>query len=124
MILKTRDNKAIAQMLPLLQEAVAEEGLYTLQEFLKWYRNSISTPFCHTWIEQDEEKEVIGFCIAIINQNLKEEYINILYNVGDFLETVEKFAKQNGIPKIVRIVKTPELDGFQLLHYTFQKEVQ
>jgi len=115
---KTRDLNAIPFLVPLLQEEVEAEGKHTLQQFLKWYRRNIAEPFCHTWLDHENEK----FVIALISEDLNGNYLNLLYSKGDVLDEIVDFAQKQGIKTIKKISKTQD-EKFELDGYVLIKEV-
>jgi hypothetical protein len=140
-IIKTKDPNSIKFLVDKVQELIDKENIteYNKSLFLKWLRQNISFPILGLWVaieefENEGEKsfEILGFAIATIQANLKEEYISISQLFGDeevefaLLEKIYNWGKENGINKFMTNSKNPERwqgYGFEIDYHILIKDI-
>jgi len=142
-IIRTKDPNVIEHLLPHIEKLVNKTHEdYSVESFVKWLRVSISNPLVKTWIVIKKrnkfvkgDTKIAGYAIGTITSNLEEEYFNIshLYSTEkqitkDLLNTIEHWAKKNGLSKIGGVTKRlpkawEKLYGYKLISYNLIKEI-
>lgn len=121
-IIKTKDPEIIKFLLPLSKKLIDKNKFnYTLEGFAKWLRTHIENPYLGLWIcvkksggnkLLKEEKKLVGYIVISFLEFLGEEQI-IIYHICSIdknkdvgkklMKTVEDYAKQNGIKKLIAL---------------------
>jgi hypothetical protein len=121
-IIKTKDPNIIKFILPLSKKLIDKNKFnYTLEGFAKWLRIHIDNPYLGLWIcvkkiggnkLLKEEKKLVGYIVISFLEYLGEEQI-IIYHICSIdknknvskklMETVENYAKQNGVKKLIAL---------------------
>ena len=143
-IIRTKDQSIIEHLVPFMKKLIDKTHEdYSIDSFLKWYRIAIQqSPLVLTWVAIKKGNRLIksdtrlmGYAIGTISSNLEKEYFNIthLYSddkklTNDLLETIETWAKKNGIHTIGGVTKrSPKAwqkkYGYKVISYNMVKEI-
>jgi hypothetical protein len=124
-IIKTKDPEVIKFIIPLASKLIEKNKYdYSIEDFSKWCRGNIVNPACGFWICTKksgnnrflkEEKKIVGYLVAVMMTFIENEQVFIyhLYSeekkvTKNLFDTVEKWAKDNGIKKLSALVKRPK----------------
>jgi bifunctional N-acetylglucosamine-1-phosphate-uridyltransferase/glucosamine-1-phosphate-acetyltransferase GlmU-like protein len=112
---------------------MTEQGCEVRPEIIiKWMRANLLNPMFCVWIAQEGE-EVVGYCVANIQQTLDREVLNIVHLDGDtpeieteVLTTTEKWAKEYALKYGGILTKNPDRFikyGYTVNEYKMTKEL-
>jgi hypothetical protein len=132
-ITKTKDHLLIKVLATKIKNYVEKEQSGVSPDIIiRWVRANLLNPFMAIWIAQEEEN-IVGFCIANIQQLLDKEILNIVQLDGntpeiekEILDVVSKWAKDYSIKTLSIITKKPDrwsgLD-FNMSEFQMTKEL-
>jgi hypothetical protein len=139
-IVKTKDPSAIKYIAPLVIDSIKRDEItdYDMKAFVMWLRANISNPTIGTWValkeEEDKPLEAIGFAVAIVQQNLMREFVNISQLFGDseteqlLFDAILKWTQEEACVYMVLITskhpkKWKDEFGFEVVNHVLSKEV-
>ena len=114
-IFKTKDHLLIKALAPKITAYMEKEKCEVpVAVIIKWMRTNLQNPLFCVWIAQEED-EIVGYCVANIQELLDREVLNIVHIDGntpetekEVFETVEKWAKEYALKYIGTLTKNPE----------------
>lgn len=143
-IIRTKDPNIIEHLLPYIKKLINKSHEdYSVDSFVEWFRIRIGSSLVKTWIAIKKgnkliegDTQIIGYAIATITSDLEKEYLNIahLYSENnkkltkELLDTIEDWAKKNGLHVIGGVTKRnpkawEKLYGYKLVGYNMMKEI-